>query len=74
MKKPFWAWVTDLWCRLMHPVPMWPVHGHYRCPACFRQYTVPWEVRPLIVTVDRISSSEHPRVGAARIARPADSW
>lgn len=35
--------VTDLWCKLFHPHPMWPIHGYYRCPRCFRQYPVPWE-------------------------------
>lgn len=77
MKKTFWRRVADLWCRLMHPAPMWPVHGHYCCPACWREYAVPWEVRPVPVTVNRIghvSRSEHPRIGGGRIARPAHSW
>lgn len=30
------------WCRLMHPAPMWPRHGHYQCPKCQRVYQVPW--------------------------------
>ena len=45
MKKTFWSLIADLWCRLIHPAPMWPVHGYYRCPACWRQYAVPWEAR-----------------------------
>jgi hypothetical protein len=32
-----------LWCKSMHPAPMWPVHGHYQCPTCLRSYPVPWE-------------------------------
>jgi hypothetical protein len=31
------------WCKLMHPDPMWPVNGFYRCPSCLRQYPVQWE-------------------------------
>jgi hypothetical protein len=33
----------DLWCRIMHPSPMWPIHGHYQCGACGRSFSVPWE-------------------------------
>ena len=38
-----------LWCRLMHPDPMWPVSGYYRCPECLRQYPVQWESQPVPV-------------------------
>jgi hypothetical protein len=38
-----WRFVTDLWCYMMHPDPMWPVNGQYRCPSCHRLYPVPWE-------------------------------
>ena len=38
-----WSYVADLWCTLMHPAPMWPSHGYYRCRACGREYPVPWE-------------------------------
>jgi hypothetical protein len=31
------------WCRVMHPSPRWPIHGHYQCPLCLRTYPVPWE-------------------------------
>ena len=31
-----------LWCSLMHDSPMWPIHGHYECRACGRQYRVTW--------------------------------
>lgn len=35
--------VARLWCKSMHPAPMWPVQGHYRCPLCLRSYPVLWE-------------------------------
>jgi len=37
-----WSRITDFWCQLMHPSPMWPIHGHYQCPKCKRIYRVPW--------------------------------
>ena len=74
MKKTFWAWVADFWCRLMHPAPMWPVHGRYRCPGCWREYAVPWEIRPVTNPVSQVSRSEHPRIAGDGIARPAHSW
>ena len=37
-----WSRLTNLWCSLMHPDPMWPINGHYRCPKCKRLYLVPW--------------------------------
>ena len=30
--------IGRLWCILMHDSPMWPVHGHYECRTCGRQY------------------------------------
>jgi len=75
MKKTFWEWVGDLWCRVMHPAPMWPVHGYYRCPACWRQYIVPWEASPLSVAVESVRPVlDHPRMGGDKITRPAHSW
>jgi hypothetical protein len=38
-----WNWIRTAWCRLAHPAPLWPRHGHYQCPKCLRLYTVPWE-------------------------------
>lgn len=32
----------ELWCVLMHDSPMWPIHNHYQCRRCGRQYPVPW--------------------------------
>ncbi len=38
--------LLNKWCKLMHPTPMWPVKGYYRCPVCLRSHPVPWEKRP----------------------------
>ncbi len=32
----------SIWCGLAHGATMWPIHGHYRCATCGRQYRVPW--------------------------------
>ncbi len=61
---------SNLWCRLMHPAPMWPVNGHYRCSVCLRSYPVPWEQRPVSrapVVVLPIRTSE----ASVRAANPA---
>ncbi len=34
--------IGALWCSLMHDSPMWPIHGHYQCRVCGRQFRVPW--------------------------------
>ena len=39
--------IARRWCYVMHPDPMWPVKGMYRCPKCHRMYPVPWEERPV---------------------------
>ncbi len=44
-----WPKLTNLWCKAMHPAPMWPINGHYVCPRCLRSYPVPWE-QPLPVS------------------------
>lgn len=31
------------WCRIFHPLPKWPIHGHYQCPKCLRIHPVLWE-------------------------------
>ncbi len=49
MKNDNWTWkqswnqVGEIWCRLAHPEPMWPIHGHYQCPTCHRRHPVRWE-------------------------------
>lgn len=39
-------WFSEIWCKLMHPAPMWPIGGYYKCPKCFRQYAVEWANQP----------------------------
>lgn len=41
--KKLYLRLCEAWCYLMHPAPMRPVRGHYRCPSCLREYPVPWE-------------------------------
>jgi len=33
----------DVWCRIPHESPMWPIHGEYRCRRYMRRFPVPWE-------------------------------
>ena len=33
--------IGALWCSFLHDSPTWPIHGHYRCLVCGRQYQVP---------------------------------
>ena len=35
--------ISRAWCYVMHPDPLWPMNGYYRCPRCHRRYRVPWE-------------------------------
>jgi len=68
--------LADLWCRLIHPAPMWPVHGYYRCSACRRQYPVPWEGRPLAVGMEAgtpLLRSQVRQMTGERIVRPVHS-
>ncbi len=53
--------VGALWCSLMHNSPMWPMHGHYECRVCGRQYDVPWgeTVRALPRRADVRSVATH---------------
>lgn len=48
---------SALWCSLMHDSPRWPIHGHYECGICGRQYRVPW--------------AEAASTGAAQVRRPS---
>lgn len=36
------SYLGTLWCRVLHPLPMWPICGHYICPRCLRRYSVNW--------------------------------
>jgi hypothetical protein len=38
-----WNKLGEVWCRLMHESPMWPIHGQYECRTCRRRYPVVWE-------------------------------
>ena len=35
--------ISELWCKIMHDRPMWPIHGRYICSDCMREYAVEWE-------------------------------
>jgi hypothetical protein len=62
--------MLNLWCRLMHHDPMWPVNGHYRCSVCLRSHPVLWEERPVTkapVVVMPVRQNEAP----VRAASPA---
>jgi len=77
VRRTFWSYIADLWCRLMHPDPMWPLHGYYRCAACWREYPVPWENRAGLVTQQSRCSSLRAAPGQPiedSIGRPAVSW
>jgi hypothetical protein len=36
--------LSQWWCHKMHKAPMWPMHGKYTCPTCFREYKLDWNV------------------------------
>lgn len=36
--------LAEFWCKTVHPSPMWPINGHYRCRTCLREYPVAWEL------------------------------
>ncbi len=38
--------IGRMWCRLMHESVSWPIHGHYHCWTCMRQYQVGWTEAP----------------------------
>lgn len=38
-----WNKLSIFWCKHMHTQAMWPIHGRYVCPKCFREYRVAWE-------------------------------
>ena len=57
--------IGTLWCHLMHDAPTWPIHGHFRCRACQRQYPAPW-------AETSVSANLNPRRGRA-LYQPAAS-
>jgi len=34
--------LAAFWCAVAHDSPMWPIHGHYECRVCGREYPVAW--------------------------------
>jgi len=34
--------LATLWCSVAHDAPTWPIHGHYACRVCGREYQVEW--------------------------------
>ena len=38
-----WDKLSVFWCKQMHTKAMWPIHGRYICPQCFREHRVAWE-------------------------------
>lgn len=42
------GWMERLgyfWCRHTHSAAMWPIHGHYQCRICLRQFAVPYQTQ-----------------------------
>ena len=77
MLNTIWATIAELWCKLMHPAPMWPVHGHYRCRSCWREYLVCWEPRLFVaapVAADPLTNPEDSPSSGSRVARPVPTW
>jgi hypothetical protein len=66
--KSAWESVRRQWCKAVHPAPMWPVHGFYRCRACWRLHPVPWESVAPVQAPIRLSREV---LGAARHQRSA---
>ena len=34
--------LSAAWCSIMHQATTWPIHGHYRCSQCNREFPVSW--------------------------------
>jgi hypothetical protein len=63
------------WCRTFHPDPMWPIHGHYACPACGRVYPVPWHEAKEFTRGSVASPTEHdPRMAPVGQSEPRKSY
>lgn len=43
--------IGRMWCRLMHNSVSRPIHGHYHCWTCMRQYEIPWTEEPQDIPV-----------------------
>jgi acetone carboxylase gamma subunit len=62
-----WNWLGKTWCSVAHPSPLWPIHGTYRCPTCFRMFEVEWEAS-LHRPVRSRQATENRVTVAARVA------
>ncbi len=62
------AGLSRMWCQAMHPSPMWPVNGQYRCPECLRVYPVAWESTAAASTT---ATETQPRMAASLQYTPA---
>ena len=65
--------IARIWCKAMHPDPMWPIRGYYRCPECLRQYPVPWECPQESPAADIRSATLRPELLPSRLRTPANS-
>ena len=77
MIKRLWSDSAELWCRIMHPDPMWPSHGRYRCPTCLREYPVPWanSARTMPGKTPGVTQCAAPSTAIkGSMAQPAHSW
>lgn len=63
MTKTFWSRIGELWCTLMHPAPMWPSHGYYRCAVCLRTHPVPWEAKARVAVPHSMRAEAVPAEG-----------
>lgn len=63
--------LQTLWCKSVHPAPMWPVKGYYQCPVCLRSYAVPWEHpdRSAILTTAPLNAASRSAAIAAAASR-----
>ncbi len=70
--RELWDRVAESWCRLAHPQPMWPIHGHYLCPKCLRRHAVAWDnnnvLEPEPAMAARQASPRAPLFGGGRVA------
>ncbi len=56
--------LAAFWCAVAHDSPMWPIHGHYECRVCGREYPVAWSNAKIIAWPKRGS----PRVYTQAVA------
>lgn len=70
-----WNKLEEAWCKLMHPDPMWPVKGMYRCPACLREYPVCWEQginkQAVLPVPAQATEKMHPAYNGLQLIKPA---